>query len=75
MRAMLCRCRCHLEAEDDQRLCELLRSHLVREHEAPPLDEEQIGRIVAERAYEQHYALVGYEDGVGPDEEFGLEPY
>jgi hypothetical protein len=54
----------------------LLRSHLVREHEAPPpLDKEQVGRIVAERAYEQHYALAGYEDGIGPDEEFGLEPY
>jgi hypothetical protein len=31
--------------------------------------------MVSTRAYDFEYVPVGYEDGMGPDEEFGPEPY
>jgi hypothetical protein len=75
MRAMLCHCHCHLEATDDQSLLSVLRDHLFREHSAAAPSEEQLRKTVATHAYELHYALVGYENGIGPDKEFGPNPY
>jgi hypothetical protein len=74
LRAMLCYCRCHLEANDDEHLRELVRDHLRRKHLALPFDEERIRDIVSTHAYDLEYAAV-YADGDGPDEEFGPEPY
>jgi hypothetical protein len=51
MRALLCHCRTHLEAEDDQALAEEVREHLVREHLALRPNDEQVWEIVSTRAY------------------------
>jgi hypothetical protein len=75
MRALLYHCRHHLEAEDDETFLGLVREHLVREHPAIPPTDEQVAEMVATRAYDFEYVLVGYEDGIDPAEEFGPEPY
>jgi hypothetical protein len=75
MRALLCHCRYHLEAEDDEALFGKVREHLIREHPALPSTDEQVWEIVFTRAYDLEYAEK-YADGVGPEEEeFGPEPY
>ena len=74
LRAMLCYCRCHLEADDDERLGKQVEDHLRREHPALGFDEERIREIVAAHAHYLEYAVV-YPSGTGPDEEFGAEPY
>jgi predicted small metal-binding protein len=73
--ASLCNCRHSLQAEDDEGLVELALEHLRQRHPAAPLNEEQVMETVSTHAYTLEYAHVGYEDGVGPDEEFGPEPY
>jgi hypothetical protein len=75
MRALLCHCRLHLEAEDDETLLGLVREHLIREHPAIPPTDEQVMEIVSTRAYNLEHVPVGYEDGIDPTEEFGPEPY
>jgi len=50
MRALLCHCRTHLEAKDDQDLVEELREHLVREHPALRPTDDQVWEIVRTRA-------------------------
>jgi hypothetical protein len=75
MRALLCHCRRHLEGEDDEALLALVWEHLIREHPAIAPTDEQVMEIVSTRAYDFEYVPVGYEDGEGPDEEFGPEPY
>jgi hypothetical protein len=75
MRAFVCHCRQHLEAQDDDALCVVVREHLIRNHPTQEASEEQVREIVSRRAYTLEYAHVGYEDGIGPDEEFGCEPY
>lgn len=76
MRAMLCGCNQRLEAADDERLIEVVSTHLKRVHPshlvASP-SREQVRQVVADRAYKLEYALV-YE-GDEPDEEFILDPY
>jgi len=52
MRALLCHCRTHLEAKDDQDLVEELREHLVREHPALRPTDDQVWEIVRTRAYD-----------------------
>ena len=78
MRALLCSslCNCYrrLKAADDEELVEEILDHLGRNHPAIPLDKAQIRDIVSARAYEIGYRAV-FEDGEGPDEEFGPEPY
>ena len=75
MRVLLCHCRHRLEAEDDETLLGLVKEHLIREHPAVPPTDEQVMEIVSTRAYDFEYVPVGYEDGIGTDEEFGPEPY
>jgi hypothetical protein len=75
VRALLCQHRHRLEAEDDETLLCLVWDHHLREHPALALTDEQVMEIVSTRAYNLEYVPVGYEDGMGPDEEFGLEPY
>ena len=74
MRALLCHCRHHLEAEDDEALFEQVRRHLIREHPAVPPTDEQVWEIVFTRAYDLEYAEV-YAGDIGPDEDVGPEPY
>ena len=51
MRALLCHCRTHLEAEDDEALAEEVREHLLQEHPALRPTDEQVCEIVSTRAY------------------------
>jgi hypothetical protein len=75
MRALLCHCRRHLEAEDDDALFGVVRDHLIREHPAIPPTDEQVGEIVTTRAHNLEYVLV-YAGGTAfEEEEFGPDPY
>jgi hypothetical protein len=74
MRALLCHCRHHLEAQDDEALFGVVRDHLTREHPAIPPTAEQVGEIVATRAYDFEEVLV-YASGAPFEEEFGPDPY
>jgi hypothetical protein len=51
MRALLCHCRTHLEAEDDEALAEEVREHLLQEHPALRPTAEHVCEIVSTRAY------------------------
>jgi hypothetical protein len=51
MRALLCHCRTHLEASEDQALAEVVREHLIGEHQGLRPTEEQVREIVRTRAY------------------------
>jgi hypothetical protein len=74
MRALLCHCRCRLEAENDEDLRELVRNHLRREHPTVAFDDERVGEMVTARSY--RYGCVELcASGSEPDEEFGPEPY
>ena len=74
MRALLCRCRCRLEAETDENLRELVRDHLRREHPAVAFDYERVRKIVADHSY--YYECVEvYASGSELNEEFGPDPY
>jgi hypothetical protein len=75
MRAFVCHCGKRLEAEDEETLVSLVREHLIQEHDAIAPTYEQVIETVSTRAYTLDYAQVGYEDGIGPDEEFGPGPY
>ena len=44
MRALLCHCHHHLEAEDDDALCAVVREHLLWRHPAMEPSEEQASR-------------------------------
>jgi hypothetical protein len=69
MRALLCHCHHHLEAEDDETLCVVVREHLLWRHPALEPSEEHAQHIVWSRAYDLEYAEVDAE------EEFASEPY
>lgn len=74
MLALLCHCRCRLEAENEQDLRELLYEHLRREHPAVALDYKWVEEIVDTRAY--RYELVAvHTGGDGSDDGFGPDPY
>ena len=79
MRALLCGCVCNcrrrLRAADDEQLVSEVLDHLRRDHPTIPLGEERVREIISARAYELVEYAVVYEDGEGPDEEFGPEPY
>jgi len=51
MRALLCHCRTHLEAKDDQSLIEEVREHHVRDHSGLRPTDDQVWEIVRTRAY------------------------
>jgi hypothetical protein len=65
MRALLCHCHHHLEAEDDDALCAVVREHLISRHPALEPSEVQVREIVSTRAYDIEYV----------EEEFAFEPY
>jgi hypothetical protein len=73
MRALRCRCRRHLEAQDDRALLASLRKHLAAEHLGGSLvgspADELATQILATRAYELEYVAVP------EDNELVLEPY
>ncbi len=51
MRALLCHCRHHLEAEDHEALLGVGRDHLIREHPAIVPTDEWVIQVVATRSY------------------------
>ena len=70
MRAMRCRCRRHLEAQDDRALHASLREHLAADHlggrvGAPA--EELATQILADRAYELRYVAVPEDNDLVPE--------
>jgi hypothetical protein len=75
MRALLCHCRRHLEAEDDKALFGVIKDHLIQEHPAIVPTDEQVGEIVATRAYNFEYELVYVSDAAFEEEEYGPDPY
>ena len=77
MRALLCHCRQHLEARDDDALYGLVRDHLIRDHPAIPPTDEQVAEIVTTRAYNLEYVLVYATDSAfeEEEEEFGPDPF
>jgi hypothetical protein len=61
MRALQCYCRTHLEATDDRALAEVVREHLVQEHQTyGPTDEQEAWEIVQARAYDYDLYDPGY---------------
>ena len=79
MRALLCSCRRHLEAPDEEELFREALDHMRREHPMMELSEGQLREVVAAQSYRYElvevYAGAG---GTGPgeeEEEFGPEPY
>lgn len=73
-RAVLCQCRRHLEAANDEALGTLVRKHLTSEHATMRPTDDQVAEIVSARAYDIEYA----ESDAGAesmDEEFGPGPY
>jgi hypothetical protein len=70
MRALLCHCHHHLEAEDDEALCVVVREHMLWEHPTLEPSEEQAQQIVSSWAYDLHYAEVDAEE-----EELAFELY
>jgi hypothetical protein len=74
MRALLCGCGRRLEADEDGKLCERVVAHLKRDHLSAHVDGELVRGMVAARAYNIEHVVI-YPNGLGPDEEFGLEPY
>ena len=63
MRALLCHCHHHLEAEDDDALSAVVREHLIQKHPALEPSEDQVQEIVPTRAYDIEYAEVYAEEG------------
>ncbi len=60
MRALLCHCRSHLEARDDQALAEVVRKHLMSDHPSLAPTQEQAWEIVRTRAYDFEVYDPGY---------------
>jgi hypothetical protein len=75
MRALLCHCRHHLEAEDDEALLGVVRDHLIREHPAIVPTNGQVSEIVATRSYYLEHAPVHAGSNAFEEEEFGPDPY
>jgi citrate synthase len=68
MRALLCHCRQHLEAENDAALREVVREHLILMHPNLEPTRDQVEEIVATRAYDLEYKEVY------PNVDFAFEP-
>ena len=64
MRALLCHCRAHLEAIDDQALAEEVREHLHRDHPDLRPTDEQAWEIVSTRAYHFEVYVPEYAEGL-----------
>jgi hypothetical protein len=73
MRALLCHCHHHLEAEDDDALCTVVREHLIWWHASLEPSEGQVQQIVSTRAYNIEYAEEHAREE--EEEELAFEPY
>lgn len=74
MRAMLCGCRRHLDAADEERLLEKVVEHLRRDHRLARIDEARVRETVAVNSY--HYECVELPaDTAEAVEGYGPEPY
>jgi len=74
VRAVLCQCRQHLEADCEKALQVLVREHLVREHSSIPPTDKQVQELVSTLAYDLQYVET-YVGRDGMAEDFGPEPY
>ncbi len=74
MCALLCHCRHHLEAEDDEALLGVVRDHLIQEHPAIVPTDEWVIQVVATRSYYLEYAPV-HAGSNAFEEEFGPDPF
>lgn len=68
MRALLCHCRQHLEAENEAALCDAVREHLILMHPNLEPSRDQVEEIVATRAYDLEYKEIY------PDVDFAFGP-
>ena len=77
MRALLCHCRHHLEAQDDEELFAFVRDHLIQEHPAIAATDEQVSEILTTRSYSYLEYAPGHRSGSAfeEEEEFGPDPY
>ena len=77
MRALLCHCRRHLEAQDDEELLGFVRDHLIQEHPAIRATDEQVSEILTTRSYSYLEYAPGHMSGstFEEEEEFGPDPY
>ena len=76
MRALLCHCRRHLEAQDDEELFGFVRDHLIQEHHAIPATDEQVSEILTTLSYSYlEYAPGDMSGSAFEEEEFGPDPY
>ena len=76
MRALLCHCRHHLEAQDDEELLGFVRDHLIQEHPAIAATDEQVSEILTTRSYSYLEYAPGHMSGSAFEEEaFGPDPY
>ena len=76
MRALLCHCRRHLEAQDDEELLGFVRDHLIQEHPAIPATDEQVSEILTTLSYSYLEYAPGHRSGSAfEEEEFGPDPY
>jgi hypothetical protein len=74
--ALLCHCRRHLEADDDQALLGVIRDHLIQEHPAIVPTDAWVMQVVATRSYYLEHTPVRVGGTVfEEEEEFGPEPY
>jgi len=74
VRAVLCQCRQHLEADCEKALQVLVREHLMREHSSIPPTDKQVQELVSTLAYDLQYVET-YVGRDGMAEDFGPEPY
>jgi hypothetical protein len=76
MGALLCHCRRHLEAQDDEELFGFVRDYLIQEHPAIPATDEQVSEILTTRSYSYLEYAPGHMSGSAfEEEEFGPDPY
>ena len=73
-RALLCGCRCRLEASDKEKLVNEVLAHLKREHPEEERSEARVRERVAAHSYRYECVEV-YGGSAEPDEECGPQPY
>jgi hypothetical protein len=66
---------CYLRRTTNSPAAAPLINHLIQEHPALPLTDEQVSEMVATRSYYLEYQLVDMGGTASEEEKFGPEPY